>query len=246
MLYMFVLRATGVHNSAGASCCGILASQAALGFPRQLEGSVGRCSHGSCKRRPIPNAESSKTAAFCRLQAREGMVDVVNNRCPHDSRTRRPIFNVVGSKSPARCKQHADLGMLDALKSRCPHHSRSVQPCFNVVGGKMPLHCQQHAEDDGMVNVRSKSCSYDSCTRHPTTFNIVGSKKPAYCKQPGPKTAWWTFAADGVPVVRAQGSRRSMSPAARTRVLQVTCRERYGRRPQQALLTHLVPEISEL
>ena len=42
-------------------------------------------------------------------------------------------------------------------------------------------YCKLHAED-GMVNVRRKLCSNDSCTTIPS-FNVEGSKTAAYCKR---------------------------------------------------------------
>ena len=45
----------------------------------------------------------------------------------------------------------------------------------------MPAYCKQHAQA-GMVDVRSKPCSYDSCSRRPT-YNVRGLKTPVYCKQ---------------------------------------------------------------
>ncbi|CAN0459157.1 unnamed protein product, partial [Scytosiphon promiscuus] len=39
-------------------------------------------------------------------------------------------------------------------------------PSFNIAGSKKPLFCKQHA-GDGMVDVRSKRCSHDACSRMP-------------------------------------------------------------------------------
>ena len=47
--------------------------------------------------------------------------------------------------------------------------------------GKIAAYCRQHAED-GMLDVRSKRCSYKSCTTWPS-FNVKGSKTGAYCRQ---------------------------------------------------------------
>lgn len=54
-------------------------------------------------------------------------------------------------------------------------------PTYNFPGMKMGMYCMQHAEET-MVNVRSKRCLHDSCTRRPS-FNVNGSKLPMYCKQ---------------------------------------------------------------
>lgn len=53
---------------------------------------------------------------------------------------------------------------------------------YNVAGAsKKGLYCKKHAEER-MVNVHSKSCSNESCTRR-ATYNVDGIKTPAYCKQ---------------------------------------------------------------
>ncbi|CAM9369099.1 unnamed protein product [Laminaria digitata] len=88
---------------------------------------MGHCSHGSSRRRPTVNVESSKAGAYCKDHAEDGMVDVVNTRCSHDSCTRRSIFNIAGSKTPAYCKQHANEGMLDVFNNRCSYDSCATQ-----------------------------------------------------------------------------------------------------------------------
>ena len=40
---------------------------------------------------------------------------------------------------------------------------------------------KQH-DADGMVSIRGRVCSYDSCTKRPF-FNIGGNKTAAYCKE---------------------------------------------------------------
>ena len=42
--------------------------------------------------------------------------------------------------------------------------------------------CSQHAED-GMVNVRSTTCSREGCSRQPTSFGSTGSRKAELCPQ---------------------------------------------------------------
>ena len=140
-----------------------------------------RCLHDFCTKIPSFNVEGSRTSAYCKQHAEDGMVDITSKRCLHDSCTRRPTFNVKGRKTAAFCRKHAEDGMVNVSKRRCSHALCTKRPHFNVEGSKTAVYCKQHA-DDGMVNVLSKRCSHDSCTKFPS-FNVAGLRTPAYCKQ---------------------------------------------------------------
>ena len=49
----------------------------------------------------------------------------------------------------------------------CSHSSCPTLASFNTDGFKRPAYFKRHAED-GMVNVVSRSCSHNSCTRAPS------------------------------------------------------------------------------
>ena len=70
-----------------------------------------------------------------------------------------------------------------------------MRPHFNVEGGRTSLYCKEHAGDH-MLNVVSKRCSHNFCTKFPS-FNVECEKVAAFCKQ---------RAEDGVVDVRARSS----------------------------------------
>ena len=110
-----------------------------------------RCHYSQCDAGASYKFEGdSKSPAYCRQHALDGMVDVHNKRCAHDSCRKHPNFNVEGSKRPAYCKQHAGNAMVNVRKRRCSRGSCKKIPNFNFVGRKVPVYCKQHAED-GMV-----------------------------------------------------------------------------------------------
>ncbi|CAN0559749.1 unnamed protein product, partial [Laminaria digitata] len=56
-----------------------------------------------------------------------------------------------------------------------------THPSFNAEGGKRAVFCKQHALE-GMVNVVSRHCSQDTCTKQPS-FNTRGNKTAVYCRE---------------------------------------------------------------
>ncbi|CAM9280185.1 unnamed protein product [Laminaria digitata] len=121
------------------------------------------CLHDSCQTQSCFNVEGSKTAAYCKAHAEDGMVNVRSRRCSHVSCQKQPNFNVEGSKTAAYCKTHAMDGMVNIHSRRCSHGSCHKVPTFNVEGSKTAAYCKQHAKD-GMVDVCNRLCSHASCT----------------------------------------------------------------------------------
>ena len=60
-----------------------------------------RCCYEFCRTDPSFNVEGSKTTAYCKQHAQDGMVGVSRKRCLHEFCRKRPSFNVEGSKSAA-------------------------------------------------------------------------------------------------------------------------------------------------
>ena len=60
-----------------------------------------RCSHNGCTGYLTFNLEGSKTGAFCKQNAEDGMMYIRNKRCSHNSCIKNPNFNVEGSKTAA-------------------------------------------------------------------------------------------------------------------------------------------------
>ena len=140
-----------------------------------------RCSHDACTKIPCFNVEGSRTPAYCKQHAKDGMVDITNKRCSHDSCTRRPSFNAEGSRTAAFCKRHAEDGMVNVRTRHCSHVSCTKKPFVHVGGSKTAVYCKQHAEDD-MVDITHKRCSHSSCTR-PPSFIAEGSGSAAFCRK---------------------------------------------------------------
>ena len=142
------------------------------------------CSHDACTTVASFNVKGSKKAAYCKLHAEDGMVNVHHDPCSHDACTKRPSFNIKGSKKALYCRKHAENDMVDVRSKRCSYESCSRRPDFNFEGSKGAAYCRQHAEE-GMVSFRSnRCCSHDTCTTVPS-YNIEGSKKAhaVYCKK---------------------------------------------------------------
>ncbi|CAM9647529.1 unnamed protein product [Laminaria digitata] len=137
-----------------------------------------RCLYDSCTTRPSYNFEGIKPGAYCKLHAEDGMVDVRNKCCLYDSFTKVPSFNFEGAKPAAYCKQQTE-DMVDVCGPR-----RLQESCTKRLGysaGKTTASCKQHVDDE-MVDVHSKCCSHESCSKIPTS-NIESNKTGAYCKR---------------------------------------------------------------
>ena len=102
-----------------------------------------RCAHDFCATRPTYNVQGSKTAAYCKPHAVDGMVDVVNKRCSHDSCGRRPTFNVEGSRTAVYCKQHATDGMVSIWPKSFARHVLPTEFQYQgqQVGGVLQAAC---------------------------------------------------------------------------------------------------------
>ncbi|CAN0488514.1 unnamed protein product [Scytosiphon promiscuus] len=116
-----------------------------------------RCSYTSCQKYPSFNAEGNKKARYCKQHAETGMVNVASRRCLHDSCVTRPAFK--------------------ALYTWFLHDTSFLQHQWQQDSEIL----QEHA-DTGMVNVRCRRCSHDSCMML-ASFNVAGINKPAYSKQ---------------------------------------------------------------
>ena len=95
-----------------------------------------RCSHYLCTKHPSFNVGGSRTAAFCKTHAQDGMVDVLRKRCSHDFCTMKPSFCMEGSRTALYCIQHAGDHMVDVVNKRRSHNSCTKFPSFNVEGKK--------------------------------------------------------------------------------------------------------------
>ena len=125
---------------------------------RMLDVKSKRCSHESCYSVPSYNIQGSKTAAYCRQRAKEGMVAVFKNHCSYGFWMTRPTSTFGGSTKAVSCRKHAEEGMVVVRSSRFSRKSCSKIPCFNVEGSKNAAYSKHHAHDE----VPTAVCAHDT------------------------------------------------------------------------------------
>ena len=107
-LYVLVSRTAGVHSSAQsllalATDCAKLRQE--FHRSRTLQMGMRRCSHASCSKASSFSVKGSKTAAYCRLHAKDGMVNDRRKRCFNDSCIKQPSFNFAVSYTHLRAHE---------------------------------------------------------------------------------------------------------------------------------------------
>ena len=128
----------------------------------------GRCSHGSCKRKPSFNVKGNKTARHCKQHAVNGMVNVRTKRCSHNSCFKLPAWGVLTDSAATACRRHkSDIlgGPVINFRVRC-----KVANCGRVsrwgLNGKQPTHCFVHGPlEEGLVCNVGTARSKSSCRR---------------------------------------------------------------------------------
>ena len=131
-------------------------------------------------------SKGSKTAAYCRLHAKDGMVDVRSRHCLHDSCKTFPSFNVEGSKTAIYCKRHAEVGMVNIHTKRCSHDGCTRQALWGLLSGGAGTACTEHKSDildAPVINFRAP-CQVPGC-RISSTWGPSG-QQPSHCHDHGP------------------------------------------------------------
>ena len=130
-----------------------------------------RCSHYLCTKHPSFNVEGSRTAAFCKSHAHDGMVDVPRKRCSHDFCTMKPSFCMEGSRTALYCIQHAGDHMVDVVNKRRSHNSCTKFTSFNVEGKKLrgilqETRSKRHGKRpyQAFINYFPESSAWTGCT----------------------------------------------------------------------------------
>ena len=125
----------------------------------------GLCRHDPCKTKASFNDEGSKTAAFCKQHAENGMVNVLDRRCAHGSCNRVPRWGVSTDGAATVCDYHkSDIlsGYVINFTAQC-----QVAGCGQLsrwgIRDKQPTHCSNHGfAEDGLVCIiqptRGKRC----------------------------------------------------------------------------------------
>ena len=140
-----------------------------------------RCLYDLCTVRPSFNHVGSKSPAFCKQHAEDGMVNVRGNFCLQKSCTKRPTFNVFGSKKPVYCKQHAPTGWKDVRHRRCSHDFCTMFPRWGLPTDGSPSVCARHKSDltAGPVIDFKATCKVAGCQRE-SRWGLDG-KQPTHC-----------------------------------------------------------------
>jgi hypothetical protein len=118
--------------------------------------------------------EGEKTALYCSIHKKDGMIDVKNKTCIYENCKTRPNYNMEGEKTALYCSVHKKDGMVDVKNKTCIYENCKTQPIFNVEGEKTALYCSIHKKD-GMVNVKNKTCKNEWC------YTRVTDKYEGYC-----------------------------------------------------------------
>lgn len=84
---------------------------------------MGRCSNPFCDTRAVFDVKGTRTAAYCKQYADDGMVDVYHETCVRSTYTTTPSFNVDGSKKAVYCRQQAEDVIINVRSKCCSHDS---------------------------------------------------------------------------------------------------------------------------
>ena len=144
-----------------------------------------RCSHVACAKVPHFNIEGSKTAAYCKQHAEDGMVNVLSKRCSHVSCTKIPNFSVKSSRTAAYCKQHAEDGMVNIRKRHCSHHDCFKKPAWGLLTDGTATTCTYHKGDilGGPVINFWTLCEVEGCSK--VSRWGPNGKQPTHCRNHG-------------------------------------------------------------
>ena len=107
-------------------------------------------------------------------------------KCSHCSRAPQPIakfINDVGKETKTCLKCRLKGKKEDSKPERRNRHDQCEQctkvSVFNLPGTKKGRFCNEHKED-GMINIISLKCNYESCQTQPC-YNFLGILYPEYC-----------------------------------------------------------------
>ena len=133
------------------------------------------CIEPNCRKRSNFNKEGMKTAIYCALHKKDGMVDVKNKTCIEPDCRKRSNFNKEGMKKALYCALHKKDGMVDVKNKTCIEPDCRKQPNFNKEGMKTAIYCSLHKKD-GMVDVKNKTCKSIWCLTR-----VNNNKYEGYC-----------------------------------------------------------------
>ena len=164
-----------------------------------------RCVHITCTKRPSfnveNNVESSRTAAYCKQHAQDGMVDAINIRCSHRFCTTMASFNIDGFKRPAYCKRHAEEGMVNVVSRRCSHNSGTRAPSWGVpTDFRASLRVRHKGDLQGGQLIHFEAVCQEAFCGKRSRWGIRG-KKPTHCQRHGPAKDGLVFST-GTPVIK--------------------------------------------
>lgn len=144
-----------------------------------------RCCRQGCTKYASYSAEGSRTAEFCALHVKEGVLNVSINRkkrCRDEGCSKKPSQGTEGSKAEGLCEPHMKKEVADANGERCSYQGCMEQPSYGVgIGGsKTAQFCARHSKE-GMVHVcKQMRCAHQGCTKLPS-YGTEGSKIAQFC-----------------------------------------------------------------
>lgn len=110
---------------------------------------MARCSHASCTKISIFNAEGSTTTVNCKLYCVNCIVNVHSRRYSSGACANNPSFNVEGKETAAYCKHNAEDGMINVHECGCLHAT-----CMKA-RSNMAANCRHHAEEACLVSPKA-------------------------------------------------------------------------------------------
>ena len=138
------------------------------------------CIEEDCNKHAYYNSINLKVRLYCKLHAKQDMVDLKNKRCMQEDCDTYPSYNFINQKDRLYCKLHAKQDMVDLKNKRCIQGDCDKQPSFNFINKKSALYCKNHAKKD-MISIKNKRCVQDNCDKHPS-YNFINQKVGLYCK----------------------------------------------------------------
>jgi hypothetical protein len=121
-----------------------------------------KCREEGCAKQPRFNYKENKSAIYCHLHKKDGMIDVVNYRCQEEGCGLIPAYNYEGNKRGLYCNSHKKDGMIHILAKRCQEEGCKIYAHFNYEGNKNGLYCITHKMEN-MIDVTSKRCNKEGC-----------------------------------------------------------------------------------
>jgi hypothetical protein len=122
-----------------------------------------------------------KILVYCKVHAKENMIDVISKRCLQENCNKQPNFNLSNEKIPIYCKEHKKENMVCITSKYCIEENCNKRPNFNLPNEKTGLYCLTHKKEN-MIDIKNRRCLEENCNKQPA-FNLQNQKSGIYCKE---------------------------------------------------------------